>query len=156
MNGDERERQIIRDAMKRLLDGDPMRSLEGKLTVKSLAVEANVKRWLLTLKHTDLKDEFYERVRLQNATPTAVRELLARISLMEKDQALIREALRDAREKNGVLARALAVLALESEEVMSENAQLQKMLEMADDSTVQPMRRRRGLTPGSVAPPAQA
>ena len=117
MNGDERERQIIRDAMKRLLDGDPIWSLEGKLTVKSLAVEANVKRWLLTLKHTDLKDEFYERVRLQNATPTAVRELLARISLMEKDQALIREALRDAREKNGVLARALAVLALESEEV---------------------------------------
>ena len=49
----EHERQVIRDAMDRLLAGTPIRS-DGKLTVKSLATEADVKRWILTHKHTDL------------------------------------------------------------------------------------------------------
>ena len=51
MNTDDKERRLIRDAMDRLLTGTPIRS-DGKLTVKSLAAEADVKRWLLTHRHT--------------------------------------------------------------------------------------------------------
>ena len=58
------ERRIIRDAMDRLLAGTPIRS-DGKLTAKSLAVEADVKRWRLTHHHTDLQDEFRDKIQTQ-------------------------------------------------------------------------------------------
>ncbi len=56
------ERRAIVHAMQRLLAGTPLRS-DGRLTVVSLAAEANVKRYVLTEKHTDLKDQFYARIR---------------------------------------------------------------------------------------------
>ena len=136
MTPDEHERLIIRDAMKRLLEGEPLYS-DGKLTIKSLAKEAKVKRWVLTHKHTDLKDEFYERVRLQNATPTAVGELRKRISLLEEGHAEARAELRDADDEIERLSRELAVLALE-------NSRLRARLE-ALPSAVRPLLGRSGL-----------
>lgn len=68
------ERQVVRDAMKRLIDGEPIRS-DAKLTVKSLADEAGVKRWLLTHKHPDLQEEFRSRVATQGEIPEAQRSL---------------------------------------------------------------------------------
>jgi hypothetical protein len=53
----DRERGQIHAAMDRLLAGTPLRS-DGALTVVSLAAEADVKRHVLTHRHTDLKDEF--------------------------------------------------------------------------------------------------
>jgi hypothetical protein len=35
---------------------------DGKLTIKSLAEEAQVKRWVLTHRHTDLQAEFRARI----------------------------------------------------------------------------------------------
>lgn len=64
------DRVRIRDAMHRLLAGAPLHS-DGKLTIKSLAAEAGIKRWLLTHKHTDLQDEFRARVVQQDRTPHA-------------------------------------------------------------------------------------
>jgi hypothetical protein len=58
---DRRQRQQIRDAMDRLIAGTAVHS-DGKLTIKSLAEEAQVKRWLLTHRHTDLQDEFRARI----------------------------------------------------------------------------------------------
>src|SRR5699024_11572372 len=55
------ERRAIREAMTRLLEAHPIRS-DGKLTVKSLADEAGVKRWILTHRHQDLQAEFRDRV----------------------------------------------------------------------------------------------
>lgn len=60
--------------MDRLIDGKPIRS-DGKLTVKSLAEEAGVKRWLLTHKHTDLQDEFRARVEAHGQVPAAQQAL---------------------------------------------------------------------------------
>lgn len=54
-------RRAIREAMDRLIDGKPLYS-DGKLTVKALAEEARIKRWLLTHRHTDLQDEFRARI----------------------------------------------------------------------------------------------
>ncbi|CRK56930.1 hypothetical protein [Alloactinosynnema sp. L-07] len=51
------ERQRIRDAAQRLLDGHPHRS-SGKLTVSTLATEAAVTRQRLYEHHTDLVDQF--------------------------------------------------------------------------------------------------
>ncbi len=82
-NIEEPERRLIRDAMARLLDGDPIRS-DGKLTVKSLAAEAGLKRWYLTQKHTDLRDEFYDRVRVQGTTPAAMTRLYEEIATLKE------------------------------------------------------------------------
>lgn len=76
------ERQVIRDAMARLLEGRPIRS-NGALTIVSLAEEANVKRHLLTHRHTDLRDEFYARVRHQGAVPQSEIALRKRVTALE-------------------------------------------------------------------------
>lgn len=56
------ERDRIRAAMDRILAGTPERS-DGALTIVALAVEAGVPRNALTQRHTDLKNEFYQRIR---------------------------------------------------------------------------------------------
>lgn len=69
---DERER--ISAAMDRILGGTPQRS-NGALTIVALAVEAGVPRNALTQRHTDLKAEFYDKVRARGATPDSERRL---------------------------------------------------------------------------------
>jgi hypothetical protein len=69
---DERER--IRAAMDRILSGTPEHS-NGALTIVALAVEAGVPRNALTQRHTDLKNEFYEKVRARGATPDGEQRL---------------------------------------------------------------------------------
>lgn len=112
-NIEEPERRLIRDAMARLLDGDPIRS-DGKLTVKSLAVEAGLKRWYLTHKHTDLRDEFYDRVRVQGTTPAAMTRLYEEIATLKEAQKRDRATLRDAIAQKEIYAREAQVLALEN------------------------------------------
>jgi hypothetical protein len=68
------ERAAIRAAMQRLLDGTPKRST-GALSVLQLAAEAGMKRWLLTHKHTDLADEFRNRVQAPGPIPSAYSNL---------------------------------------------------------------------------------
>lgn len=64
-------RRAIRDAMDRLTTGEPLYS-DGKLTIKSLAEEAQIKRWLLTHRHTDLQTEFRARIANTDAPPALV------------------------------------------------------------------------------------
>ena len=71
---DNHVRRAIRDAMDRLIVGKPLHS-DGKLTVKSLAEEARVKRWLLTHRHTDLQDEFRARIANTTVEPTILQVL---------------------------------------------------------------------------------
>ncbi len=96
------ERQRIRDAMDRLLDGAPIRSC-GSLTIVSLAEEADVKRHVLTHRHTDLKDEFYAKVRTQGHVPKSEQDLRAKITTLEQK---ITE-LRNERDTVSALAAAL-------------------------------------------------
>lgn len=60
--------------MDRLIDGKALYS-DGKLTIKALAEEARVKRWLLTHRHTDLQDEFRTRIANADMEPPVVRAL---------------------------------------------------------------------------------
>ncbi len=137
---DESERRLIRDAMTRLLDGDPIRS-DGKLTVKSLAAEAGLKRWYLTHRHTDLRDEFYDRVRAQGTTPAAMTTLYEEIAALKETHKQDRAALNDAIAQKEIHARETRVLALE-------NA---KLKEQASRSAPAQPSRRPPNRPGGVA-----
>ena len=118
MNDKDRERLMIRDAMERLLAGDPAYS-DGKLTVKSLAVEARLDRSRLTQVHTDLKDEFYARRDAQGSVPEAMSTLMEENATLkqrhEEDRAEVRQAAADMAR----IACVVQVLALE-------NAQLEE------------------------------
>ncbi|WP_335992364.1 hypothetical protein [Glycomyces sp. MUSA5-2] len=123
------ERAKIIAAMSRLLDGIPLRS-DGALTVVSLAVEAEVKRHVLTHRHTDLKDEFYARVRAQGHVPDSERRLRERLDQAEAQLAELREENTDLRATNEGYARVVNLLTLE-------NAELAK----GDGARVVPLRR---------------
>lgn len=107
------ERQTIREAMGRLLDGKPIRS-DGKLTIKSLAVEADVKRWVLTHRHQDLQDEFRARVTRHGSDPEPVRLLKARVHDLQQDNQRLRAELREAKATTAMLERLVVVEALEA------------------------------------------
>ncbi|MER7672290.1 hypothetical protein ABTY61_28050 [Kitasatospora sp. NPDC096128] len=69
------ERTHIRQAIDRLLSGQATAS-NGSLTAAALAAEAGVHRMALMKRHVDLKNEFYERVRVETAqTPETEKRL---------------------------------------------------------------------------------
>ena len=90
---------------------------DGKLTVKSLAEEAGVKRWLLTHKHTDLQDEFRARIAAQDCTPAAQQALLDENQLLRTRVDDLSERLAAARDEAKQLARIVQVLTLENEQL---------------------------------------
>jgi hypothetical protein len=110
------ERAEIEAAMDRLLDGIPLRS-DGKLTIVSLAIEAGVKRHVLTHKYTDLKDRFYARVKAQRSVPAsevALREQNAELRRKLDDMRAERDEYKQAAD---ALARALNVLTAENDKL---------------------------------------
>ena len=123
MSAADHERRAIRDAMDRLLSGNPIRS-DGKLTVKSLAVEAGVKRYRLTHVHTDLQDEFRARVRGQGGMSDAMRALRNRIAELEENRAEDRSERRQAVADRKRLARVVRLLAHDNDRLKDEIEQL--------------------------------
>lgn len=91
------ERTRIREAMDRLLSGQPSAS-DGSLTIVALAAEAGVHRMALMKRHADLKNTFYERV--QKETPQIpesekrLRETVTRLRETTKNQKAEIEELR--------------------------------------------------------------
>ena len=133
MNKDERDRQVIRDAMERLLAGKPIRS-NGSLYVTTLAKEADVKRHMLTLRHTDLQDEFRRRVELIGSPmPPAESALRAELDKVKKDLKRARLNLLRALAGKQRYARAVQVLEMENARAVQvlkdENAQLTERLQ---------------------------
>jgi hypothetical protein len=72
------ERDRIHAAMNRIVAGAPERS-NGALTIVALALEADVPRNALTQRHTDLKNEFYEKIKERGATPDVETRLRATV-----------------------------------------------------------------------------
>ncbi|WP_318199209.1 hypothetical protein [Streptomyces sp. SCL15-4] len=66
------ERDRIRAAIHRILSGTPEHS-NGALTIVALAAEAQVPRNALTQRHTDLKNDFYDKVRERGGVPDSER-----------------------------------------------------------------------------------
>jgi hypothetical protein len=78
------ERDRIRGAMRRILDGNPEHS-NGALTVVALAIEAQALCNVLTQRHPDLRNGFYDHVRERGAVPDTETRLRARIVQLKGD-----------------------------------------------------------------------
>ncbi|MBB5110487.1 septal ring factor EnvC (AmiA/AmiB activator) [Micromonospora echinospora] len=110
------DRDAIRAAIDRLLAGTPLRS-NGSLTIVALADEANVKRHLLTHRHTDLKDDFYARVRARGHVPDNERKLRDDLNkATDRIKELITE-INKLQGENDAFARIINVLELENHQL---------------------------------------
>lgn len=118
-NDGEAVRRTVRDAMERLITGSPIRS-DGKLTIKSLAVEAGVKRWVLTHQHTDLQREFRARCDRQGETPENQKQLVEKYESMKKQLKKYKSKVSDLTEETHRLSRAVQVLTLEKVQLLEQ------------------------------------
>ncbi|MGC4979038.1 hypothetical protein ACLQ2D_40025 [Streptomyces sp. DT199] len=104
------ERARIRQAMDRLLSGKATAS-NGSLTVVALAAEAGVHRMALLRRHTDLKNEFYERVRTETRqVPEPERRLRETVSKLKETVARQNAEIEELRQLVTRLTLASAVL----------------------------------------------
>jgi hypothetical protein len=113
------ERDRIRSAMDRILAGTPERS-NGALTVVALAIEAGVPRNALTQRHTDLKDEFYQRIRDRGADNGDEARLRATIAKLRQTIANKNGELAQLRADVPALVRAVSQLTLELQQTRAE------------------------------------
>jgi len=96
--------------MDRLLAGTATAS-NGSLTVAALAVEADVHRMALLKRHTDLKTEFYERVRTETQQiPETEQKLRDAVDQLQKTITTQRTEIEHLRQRVTNLTRASAVL----------------------------------------------
>lgn len=112
----DKERGAIRAAMDRLLAGTPLRS-DGALTVLALAAEADVKRHVLTHRHTDLKDEFYAKVRAQGHVPDSERKLREELRKTKDRLAEVIEENTRQQAEIETFARVVNVLTVENDQL---------------------------------------
>ncbi len=115
-NDDDRVRDRIRAAMERILAGTAENS-NGALTIVALAHEAGVSRNALTQRHTDLKNEFYTRVR-EHGGPSEVEERLRKtITRLRNTIANKNTELEQLRADVPALVRTINVLTLENQQL---------------------------------------
>jgi chromosome segregation ATPase len=119
MTSEPDERGRIRAAMDRILAGPPERS-NGALTVVALAIEAGVPRNALTQRHTDLKDEFYHRIRERGADNGDEARLRATIAKLRQTIANKNRELAQLRTDVPALVRAVSQLTLELQETRAQ------------------------------------
>ncbi|QKW49829.1 hypothetical protein [Streptomyces buecherae] len=124
------ERAGIRAAMDRLLAGTPLRS-DGALTVLSLAAEADVKRHVLTHRHTDLKDEFYARVRAQGQVPDSERKLRQELEKTKERLVEVLEENKQLKAEAEAFARIINVLELENDQLKGKQGRTNSVIPIA-------------------------
>jgi hypothetical protein len=110
------ERDRIRAAMNRILAGTHERS-NGALTVVALAIEADVPRNALTQRHTDLKDEFYQRIKVRGADNGDEARLRATIAKLKQTIAAKNKELAQLRADVPALVRVVNQLTLENQQL---------------------------------------
>jgi len=115
------ERDRIRAAMDRILADAPERS-NGALTVVALAIEADVPRNALTQRHTDLKDEYYRRIRERGAASQDEARLRATITKLNKTINAKNKELTQLRADVPALVRAVNQLTLENQQLRDAHA----------------------------------
>jgi septal ring factor EnvC (AmiA/AmiB activator) len=137
------ERARIREAMERIFDGAP-HSSTGALTIVALAQEAGVPRNALTQRHTDLRNEFYERVKERGATPDVEVRLREQIAKLKKTVANKDKELTRLRSDVPALVRGI-------NQITAENAELREALKMPPANVV-PLCQRTGSSAESGTP----
>jgi septal ring factor EnvC (AmiA/AmiB activator) len=121
MNPEPDERERIRAAMDRILAGTPGQS-NGALTVVALAIEAGVPRNALTQRHTDLKNEFYQRIKKHGADNEDEARLRATIARLRKTIEAKNRELAQLRADVPALVRAVSQLTLENQQLRDSRA----------------------------------
>jgi len=116
MNPAPDERDRIRAAMDRILADDPEKS-NGALTVVALAIEADVPRNALTQRHTDLKDEFYQRIKARGADNGDEARLRTTIAKLKQTIAAKNKELAQLRADVPALVRVVNQLTLENQQL---------------------------------------
>jgi hypothetical protein len=122
------ERARIRAAMDRIL-ADTSEQSNGALTIVALAIEAGVPRNALTQRHTDLKDEFYQRIKENGAHNGDEARLRATIAKLKQTIAAKNKELAQLRADVPALVRVVNQLTLE-------NQQLRDMRSGADGNVI--------------------
>ena len=110
------ERERIRAAMDRILAGAPERS-NGALTVVALALEAAVPRNALTQRHTDLKAEFYQRIKERGGNNEDEARLRAANAKLRKSLSARGKELAQARADIRALVRSVNQLTTENQQL---------------------------------------
>lgn len=103
----------LRAAAARLLDGTPLRSESGRLTVTELLHESGLRRDVVYGDHKDLVKEFQAQVRAQGRTPALSRSLADENTELKQKLAETAAALAGEREVSAALRRLVAELDLE-------------------------------------------
>ncbi|MGW1976614.1 hypothetical protein [Streptomyces sp. NPDC001889] len=107
------ERRDLEAAAGRLLNGSPLHSGTGRLTVTELLREAGVRRDVAYGDHKDLVEDFQARVRAQDHTPAVARELAEQVAGLKARLADTAEALAAERTSTAALRKIVAELDLE-------------------------------------------
>jgi hypothetical protein len=127
------QRKEILAAADRLLAGTPHYS-SGNLSVVQLAVEAQVKYWVVAQRHTDLRDHFQALVRAAGRSPGA-----AHRASTERDR--LREERDQLRQHCAGLEELVRTYAVIINELAIENQALRDQFR-APSATVTPLQRR--------------
>jgi hypothetical protein len=115
------EAAAINAATQRLLDGTPLRSVSGKLTVSELIVEAGLRRDVV-YEHLHLVEAFRARAKARDLTPSAMQLLKDKLARAEASLNQARQELASERETTALLRLALVESSLELEQARAEAA----------------------------------
>jgi chromosome segregation ATPase len=107
--------------MDRILAGAPERS-NGALTVVALALEAAVPRNALTQRHTDLKSEFYQRIKERGTDNGDEARLRATIARLRKTIEGKNKELAQLRAEVPALVRTINQLTMENRQLRDASA----------------------------------
>ena len=116
------EAAAIRAAAGRLLAGTPLRSVSGKLTVTELITESGLRRDVVYAGYQELTEEFRARVKAQDSTPAAMRELAGENTKLKEKLTGARAELAEERAAGAALRRVVAELSLELQQAREELA----------------------------------
>ncbi len=107
------ERSALRAAADRLLEGTPLHSETGRLTVTELLRESGLRRDVAYGDHKDLVEEFQARARAQQHTPAVTQSLADENAELKQKLASATSALAKEREIAAALRLLVAELDLE-------------------------------------------
>ncbi|WP_158854313.1 hypothetical protein [Saccharothrix deserti] len=107
------QRQALLAAADRLLAGTPLHST-GRLSIVQLAIEAEVKYWVVAQKHTDLRDHFQKLAFEAGSTTPESRPVDAHTQL-QRDHDELRQHCQGLEQLLALYATAINELTLENQ-----------------------------------------
>ncbi|WP_146231676.1 hypothetical protein [Lentzea atacamensis] len=107
------QRMAILEAADRLLSGTPQRST-GNLSTVQLAVEADVKYWVVAQKHPDLRDHFQQLVLHARRTAAEFRDNHEPFTRLQRDHLALKKHCTGLEELVRTYAQVINELTLEN------------------------------------------